>query len=83
MPEQVPSVGRVVHLVTNALTHRPALIVDPGDGSTIALIGFVLPGEGPQGSMGWWFLDACPYDASGVLPASWHWPEYVPPQDAP
>ena len=82
-PQQVPSVGRVVHVVTFNNQHRPAHIVDPGNGETITVIAFIKPtdiinAETQQAGSVLWYLDECPHDPTGKQPGSYHWPEYVP-----
>ena len=81
-PQQVPSVGQIVHIVTFDGHHRPAIVVDAGDDSTIIVTAFVDPRDEtrPQHQSGavLWFLDDCPHDPAAQQPGSWHWPEYVP-----
>lgn len=67
-PQQVPSVGRVVHFVYGD-RHLPAIITDPANGLTVHLTVFPVD-EQP-------FTTLAGYDPDGK-PASWHWPEYVP-----
>lgn len=67
-PQQVPSVGRVVHFV-HGDRHLPAIITDPANGLTIALTVFMVD-EPP-------FTTLAGYDESGA-PSTWHWPEFVP-----
>lgn len=67
-PQQVPSVGRVVHFVYGD-QHVPAIITDPANGLTVHLTVF------PVGEL--LFTDLAGYDESGA-PGTWHWPEYVP-----
>ena len=67
-PQQVPSVGRVVHFVYGD-QHVPAIITDPANGLTVHLTVFPV-GEPP-------FTDLAGHDESGA-PGTWHWPEYVP-----
>lgn len=71
--QQVPSIGRVVHLV-HGTTHLPAWIVRPPE-----------PADDPTGLCGLWvitmdggFSAYAAYDPDGA-PATWHWPEFVPP----
>jgi hypothetical protein len=82
MAEQVPSVGRVVHVVTHEGHHRPAHILDPQDGQTICVLAFTKPQDairpGVSGGAVLWFIDDCEYDPAGLTPGSWHWPEFVP-----
>jgi hypothetical protein len=80
---QVPSVGRVVHVVTYEGHHRPADIIDPQDGECICVLVKVRPGDlltqhRPHNAV-LWYLDDCPYDPTAQQPGSWHWPEFVPP----
>lgn len=81
-PQQVPSVGRVVHYVAHgspngeypAGKHRAAIITEvspqpePGSAASLCVLN-------PSGL---YFARWCPYDASGALAGSWHWPEHVP-----
>jgi hypothetical protein len=80
-PQQIPSVGRVVHVVTFDGFHRPADIVDPQDGETLCLLVKVRPTDlirdGAAHNTVIWFIDDCPHDESKA-PNTWHWPEYVP-----
>lgn len=77
MPEQVPSIGGVVHFV-HGDQHYAAIITavhsrlienegDPQHGQTL----FVMP---PMDAP---FSTVAEYSADCV-PASWHWPEHVP-----
>jgi hypothetical protein len=81
-PQQVPSVGRVVHYVSHgspdgahpAGEHRAAIITqtspDPAPGTAVVLTVF-----NPNGLyIGTWV----PYDETGTKPGTWHWPEFVP-----
>lgn len=68
----VPSVGRIVHYVADSGAHRPAIVIDPGDGETIALFAFLMMDEGST----LWDM-ACRHDET-CAPLTWHWPEYVP-----
>lgn len=75
--EQAPSIGRNVHFV-NGNRHVPAIIIDPqqndGERTTQAL--FVMTVE--HGS----FTTFADYDPD-CAPATWHWPEFVPPVEHP
>lgn len=73
MPEQVPSVGRVVHYVADSGKCRPAIIIDPGQDGIIALFAFLMPDEGHT----IWAM-ACSHDGETKAHHTWHWPEYVP-----
>lgn len=68
-PQQVPSVGRVVHYVYGD-RHVPAIITDPANGLTVHLTVFPV-GEPP-------FTDLAGHDEDGKSGGSWHWPEFVP-----
>lgn len=81
MPEQVPSIGRVVHFV-NGEQHCAAIITDPTP---------VLP-EGDPLSGGQSLVVFPPnYESFTTIAlfdpacasATWHWPEYVPAVDGP
>lgn len=76
MAEQVPSIGRMVHFVYGD-RHVPAIITDPSfekgvngpDGAALT----VFPvGEPP-------FTTVAVGDTA-CAPATWHWPEFVPPK---
>ena len=76
MSEQVPRIGRVVHFV-NGDRHVPAIVTDPAFTPATpeaweqqALT--VFPVNEPP------FTTVAAYDADGA-PATWHWPEFVPP----
>lgn len=65
--EQVPSLGRVVHLM-NGKTHLAAIITDPDDDGQQVLTVFP-PAERP-------FTIVATYDAA-MASGTWHWPEFV------
>lgn len=69
-PQQVPSIGRVVHFVYGD-QHLAAIITDPANGLTVHLT--VFPVGEPS------FTTLAGYDPEGAS-ATWHWPEYVPPK---
>ena len=84
-PQQVPSVGRIVHYVSHgspdgthpAGEHRAAIITAvppyialPDADQTVTLTVF-----NPNG---FYVGAAAPYDPTAQVPGSWHWPEYVP-----
>lgn len=70
MPEQVPSVGRVVHFVTTNLTHYPADITSVSPEGHITL--FVKD----SGLGATYFQYRVPFDPD-CAPGTWHWPERV------
>lgn len=80
MAEQNPSIGRVVHFVYGVFDHYAAIITHPsflvqGEGQPDwygqALIVFP-PNEAP-------FTTVAAFDPAAA-PATWHWPEFVPPK---
>lgn len=82
-PQQVPSVGRIVHVVTFDGKHRPAIVLDPVNNLTIEVLAFTSPRDhvnahGGEADGVAWFIEHCPPDQSGQEPGSWHWPEFVP-----
>lgn len=61
-----------IHYVASSGKCRPAVVIDPGDGETIALLfAFVTPDEGRTV----WHLD-CARDEATKAPGTWHTPEY-------
>jgi hypothetical protein len=72
MAKQEPSIGRVVHFVTNDGRHVPADIAAVIDDTTVNL--FVK--DDVSGVAG--FERDIPIDAAGLAPHTWHWPEHVP-----
>jgi hypothetical protein len=68
-PQQVPSIGRVVHFVYGT-QHVPAIITDPANGITVHLTVFPV-GQPP-------FTDLVAQDEGAKAGGTWHWPEYVP-----
>lgn len=82
MPEQVPSIGRVVHYVLpdgrNPGEHRPAFIVKVWGPTSVNLQVFVDGTNDYPEYAGSVWATSVPFDPSGEQPSSWHWPEYVP-----
>lgn len=88
MPEQVPSVGRIVHYVLEAGPHqgehRPAIIVQVWSDSSVNLQVFVdgsndyFRNQGPE-PLTLWRTSKHPDPA--FTPGTWHWPEYVAAKD--
>jgi hypothetical protein len=68
-PQQVASIGRMVHFVYGD-RHVPAIITDPANGITVYLTVFPV-GEEP-------FTDLAAHDEETKQGGTWHWPEYVP-----
>lgn len=82
MPEQVPSVGRIVHFMYGGV-HVPAIITDPDflvkedskpDWTGQALTVF-LPNAAPFTTVAVHQDEVFPGTWNN---ATWHWPEYVP-----
>jgi hypothetical protein len=76
----VPSVGGGVHFVLNGEAasigqHRPAVILDPGDGETITLQAFTLHRDGERYNDGHYEARDVPHDEDTKAPGTWHWPE--------
>jgi hypothetical protein len=86
MTEQVPSIGRIVHWVTYGSPrgeypsgeHRAAVITEVyQDGASGMLQAVGLCVLNPTGQF---FNRNVPYEASGTIAGTWHWPEHVPPR---
>lgn len=73
---QVPAIGRVVHYVLTGSRHVPAIIIDPeqNDGERTSQALFVMTVE--HGA----YTAFAEYDPNHG-PATWHWPEFVPPAE--
>jgi hypothetical protein len=68
MPEQKPSVGRVVHYVRLDAECLAAMVTETyGDSDAVGLAVF--------GSTGIWFDRTVLHDETGKSIRSWHWPE--------
>lgn len=90
MPEQVPSVGRIVHFVMPESSrypgeHRPAIIVKiwdatPKTDSMVQLQVFTDgSNDGELFKSGLFWATSVHYaDPSEKKPYTWHWPEFVP-----
>jgi len=82
MPEQVPSIGRVVHYVAYgtpggefpAGAHRAAIITEV-DAKDTPIMSVGLAVLNPTGLF---FHRGVLMDPAGQQPGTWHWPEYVP-----
>lgn len=80
---QNPSIGRVVHYVAFGTpggeypvgAHRAAIVtqVHPRESDVVGLC-ILNP-------TGMFFTPEVKFDASGRVPGTWHWPEYVPPRE--
>lgn len=88
-PQQVPSVGRVVHYVLDAGPnqgqHRPALIVRVWGDTWDSLVNLQVftdgsndyyPNQGEEPLTLW--RTSRSREDSGTVPGTWHWPEFVP-----
>ena len=88
MPEQVPSIGRLVHYVLedgpSKGQHRPALIVrvwgDPTNPESYVNLQVFVDGtnDGPYANGMAWRTSVQPDHSATPQPHTWHWPEYVP-----
>lgn len=86
MAQQVPAIGRVVHYVAYgtpageypAGKHRAAMITaidpDPVVDNPVGIIVF-----NPTGIF---FHEHVQFDPTGTQPGTWHWPEFVPAEEA-
>ena len=78
MPEQTPSIGRIVHFVYGG-RHIPAIISDPAYAPVE-----IAPGEiGAGQALTVFPVNQTPFTTVAVCDpggadATWHWPEYVP-----
>jgi hypothetical protein len=72
MPNQTPSIGRVVHYVATNGAHVPADICGVFEDGTVNL--FVK--DSTQRAA--YFTYSVPFEPTGTAPGSCHWPEYVP-----
>jgi len=85
--KQTPSVGRVVYYISHgspdgthaALQHRAAIITEvyhnptrENEDNLSTNVGLCV--LNPNGM---YFQRHTPYDATGMQPGTWHWPEYV------
>ena len=77
MPNQTPSIGRVVHYVTASGVHVPADICGVFADGAVNL--FVKDSQ--QGRA--YFEYSVSEDPTGTAVGSWHWPEHVPAVDGP
>lgn len=72
MPEQTPSIGRVVHVVSSNGVHVPADICGVQADGTLDL--YVKDHTIHKAH----FAFKVANDPKGKKPNSWHWPEFVP-----
>lgn len=92
-PQQVPSIGRVVHYVAHgspngehpAGAHRAAIITEVYDAQMVGSpagpsdeIEMGRAGLCVLNPSGFYFLPWAPFDPTATQPGSWHWPEFVP-----
>lgn len=73
-------IGRVVHYVLLSGKHRPAIVVEVWDkeAGVINLQVFTdsaNDGAEMSGNLVW--RTSVKYDATGLTPNTWHWPEFV------
>lgn len=90
MPEQVPSIGRIVHFVLdegrNKGEHRAAQIVrtwgTPDQPAQYVNLVVFLDGSNDDaigGALTTWRTSVQPDFSEQPAPRTWHWPEFVPP----
>lgn len=69
---QQPSIGRIVHFVSNTGDHWPAVITRVWSATMVNV--HVLPDLNPA-----FTFSSCKLDEHAAKPNTWHWPEPVKP----
>ena len=65
-------IGRMIHYVLGTEVHRPAIVLDVLENSSVTLVAFLVPTIDPGAPVEWNMN--CPYSEE-KKPGSWHWPE--------
>ena len=89
MPDQIPSIGRIVHYVAYgtpggefpAGVHRAAIITEVYATPTREHPDHISTNVGLAvlNPTGLFFNRHIPFELTGQTPGTWHWPEFVPP----